>query len=706
MALNTNFVVGINLNDYFVDKDTGLPLSGGTITFYHDNNRAVGKYAYMLSGSPPNYTYLQLPNPIFLSSSGTIIISDTNQAVYFYPYDNEMNLDLYYVVVRDADGNVQLVRQGWPNIAPQASPIGATSGETDNQIINGQFHEVLFNSDNGITYSWTGSIVNRIFNPAPGWELIVSASGDGAIEVAQLPLAGNLNVNTNPPYALTVLPEGSNISSIRLRQTLYQNPSIWANNFLSAFMLIASFDSINHTIQMNYGTSVPDVPQTVLSGTTGTSGYNSIAGIVSIPASMNTAQPPNSFTYIDLVLPTVGFVGVSSVQVLPVENSGTPQAYIQNSVNKDAADLFYYYNPLIQQVPVPSISQGWDFKVNPTQWGAEFAATTGPSHYVWDQTIVWQSADNLFSAAKDGAGELNIVLASTGQFALIQYISMDDMHVLLANGWSSVINAFTDNILGASGTLSFYYTTDANLPAISSNLSLVLTMDANGKPATFNGNWTEFPNPQLGNAQFTLPFSGNYDPNPSVLNGWPQPLRGIGTSATYCAIVVGFASLPAQTVRFDSIAVTPGMLARPFAPLSYALTLQQMQYYWEQSYSPGVAPGTVTNVNMKQTLQGYNSVTLIIFASTFNLDYKTIKRSLTPINTFYSPTSPTAGQVLITGAGLSVGNLTLATFWTPMLGNSSSQYTGNYNQIATHSGTIIFPYLNYQYTADARLGVI
>lgn len=714
MALNTNYVVGINLNDYFVDKDTGLPLSGGTITFYHDNNRSVGKYAYMLSGSPPNYTYLQLPNPITLSSSGTIIVGDTNQAVYFYPYDNEMNLDLYYVVVRDIDGNVQLVRQGWPNVAPQASPVGSTSGETDNQIINGQFHEVLFNPDAGITYSWTGAIVNQIFNVAPGWELIVSASGDGAIEVAQLPLAGNLNINTNPPYALTVLPEGANISSIRLRQTLYQNPGIWANNFLSAFMLIASFDSINHTIQMNYGTSVPDVPQTVLSGTTGTSGYNSIAGIVSIPASANTAQPPNSFTYIDVVLPTSGFVGVSSVQVLPVENNGTPQAYIQNSINKDASDLFYYYNPLIQQVPVPSITQGWDFKVNPSQWGSSFSATTGPSHYVWDQTIVWQSSDNLVSAAKDSTGELNIVLGSTGQFALVQYLSMADMHILLANGWSSIINAFTSDISGARGTLSFWYTTDVSLPNVGSNLSLILTMDANGKPATFNGNWTELPNELLGNARFILPQSSNYNPAPSVLNGWSQPLRTVSISATYCAIVVGFAPLPAQTLRFDSISVTPGALARPFAPLSYALTLAQMKYYWEQSYEPGVAAGTITDYG--QMLYPYgcditqvSGSTFSYTVNTFGILLKQIKRVQNSSIVLYSPVTGASNSVRVrANTGIYAQNVTVSSSsgFTVEVGKEQISYIGSNSVEASGSGLLSNIYMSFHYTDDARLGVV
>ena len=68
MALDPQFVISSNLEEYFVDKDTGLPLSNGTVTYFEDQNRTVLKTVFKLSGTPPNYTYTALPNPITLSA--------------------------------------------------------------------------------------------------------------------------------------------------------------------------------------------------------------------------------------------------------------------------------------------------------------------------------------------------------------------------------------------------------------------------------------------------------------------------------------------------------------------------------------------------------------------------------------------------------------------------------------------------------------
>jgi len=716
MALDTNYVVGINLNDYFVNKDTGLPLSGGTITFYHDNNRSVGKYAYMLSGSPPNYTYLPLPNPITLSSVGTITVGGTNQAVYFYPYDQDMNLDLYYIVVRDSAGNVQLVRQAWPNSAPINSPLGTSSGETDNQLMNSQFSDVLFNPDVGVTYSWTGAIVNNIFNVAPNWDLIVSASGDGSVTINRLPITGNINIATNPPYALNVLPGGVNISSITLRQTLYQNPSIWANNFLSAFMLISSLDEIDHSISMNYGTSVPDVPQTLITGNTGLSGYVAIAGIANIGASLNTDSPPDAYTFIDIILPRIGDIAITSLQVLPVIDSSTPAAYIQNSVNKENSDLFSYYNPLIQSIPVPSISEGWDFKVNPSQFGISYAATTGASNYVWDQTILWQSTDNLISAGRDIIGRLQITLNATGQFALIQYLNAQQMQLLLENGWSTLINAYTDNAIGASGTVSFYYTTASSLPVLTSgtNQSIVSTLDSNGKPSGFNGVWVELENPLLVKNQFTIPYSGNNTCSPVALNGWSRPLYGVSSAATYIAIVIGFSSLPATSIYFDSISVTPGRLAVPFAPVDYLLTLKQMNRYFEKSYKYGVNPGTITN-------DGCIVITPISFSwgvefkaqpNNISITYDE-KVSLTPAINIYSVLTGVLNEFdiiwYLDTIIQSSGEFVVSSYYTQLSnGKKSSIYIQNGNLSRVDIGgtySVDNAIQTFHYTVDSRYGL-
>ena len=75
-GLNANYVAALDLNPYFVDKSTGTPLSGGTISFYEDNNRTTAKPVYELvqgGAIPPNYSYEPFSNPIILSGVGTVV---------------------------------------------------------------------------------------------------------------------------------------------------------------------------------------------------------------------------------------------------------------------------------------------------------------------------------------------------------------------------------------------------------------------------------------------------------------------------------------------------------------------------------------------------------------------------------------------------------------------------------------------------------
>lgn len=722
MALDTNFVVGINLNDYFVDKDTGLPLAGGKIYFKKDNNRSVGKYAYMLTGSPPNYTYTPLPNPVTLSSVGTVAVSptdDTNVAVYFYPYDEEGNLDLYFIQVTDSEGisggNIQLERQAWPNVSANTNPLGSVSGETDNQITNPQFSDVFFLQEEGTLLEWTGAITNQVFPIAPGWDLIVSASDTASIQVDRLELAGSLNINTNPPYALAVLPLGADISSIKLRQTLNFNPSIWANNTLSGFMLVSSLDSISHSVEMTYTTSVPNVPKTILTASTGTTGYVSAAGTLDIGASLNTDAPPAGVTYIDVLLPRTGYVAVSSIQVLPIAENSVPAAYIQDSINKQQSDLFYYYNPLIQQVPVPSISEGWDFRVNPSQWGSTSAMGAVASQYLWDQLIGWQSVNSSITASRLSPRALSIDRSTTNQFALIQYISGTQLRQLLSNDFSVLIRAYTTLVAGASGTVSFWATADSTLPNVApgTNLSLISTIDANGKPATFNGNWTEIPRSYRGEARFTIPYGTEMQDIP--LEGWNRTTRDLDATYTYAAIVIGFSSAPASGIGFESISVTPGLLARPYAPLSYDLTLAQMQYYYEKTYDPDVDPGTVTTSSclIAPCIFGHNTTDYVMFATLFGWQYKQVKCAL-PNHTLYSVLAVTPSRVnllLESPAGTPVINSTFTSAsWTLTNGKTAASYYPNtaspLESITTSQQNSAQGFIRWNATLDARYGIV
>lgn len=125
---------------YFVNKMTGAPLAAGVVTFYKDNDRTVKKPVYQLTGSPPNYSFSALPNPCILSAVGTFQDGSGNNIVpYFFPYDDQGNIELYYITVTSAFPGLvpQFVRPAEPpNVADL---IAADSESAENFIANGQF---------------------------------------------------------------------------------------------------------------------------------------------------------------------------------------------------------------------------------------------------------------------------------------------------------------------------------------------------------------------------------------------------------------------------------------------------------------------------------------------------------------------------------------------------------------------------------------
>ena len=147
MALNPQYVVAPNFQYAFVDRDTGEPLSQGKIFFYRDQDMTTPKPVYELQGNAANYTYSPLPNPIILSSAGTLVDNNGNQVVpYYYPFDAEGNQDLYYIVVQNAVGSPQFTVHAWPNPETGGSP-GGDNGLL-NYVPNGQFlaHTNLVNN--------------------------------------------------------------------------------------------------------------------------------------------------------------------------------------------------------------------------------------------------------------------------------------------------------------------------------------------------------------------------------------------------------------------------------------------------------------------------------------------------------------------------------------------------------------------------------
>ncbi len=150
MALNPDYMLAPSLQEYFVDKTTGLPLSGGFVYSYIDGTNIL-KPVYNLTGSSSSPVYTALPNPIPLSGVGTITDGSGNDILpYWFPFDTNGNVQLYKVVVKDSIGTTQFTRQAWPNTATAVTP--GTAAYTYNYVRNWQF----FSWSNSISYAPVG----------------------------------------------------------------------------------------------------------------------------------------------------------------------------------------------------------------------------------------------------------------------------------------------------------------------------------------------------------------------------------------------------------------------------------------------------------------------------------------------------------------------------------------------------------------------
>lgn len=138
-SLDDQYILAPSLQEYFVDKDSGLPLTNGYVYFYEDQARTIPKPVYQIVSAAPGgpYTYEALQNPLQLSAVGTVVDANGNDIIpYYHPYDDAGGVELYYIVVTDSDGNEQFTREAWPNLV--LNDVTADQDVT-NHIPNGQF---------------------------------------------------------------------------------------------------------------------------------------------------------------------------------------------------------------------------------------------------------------------------------------------------------------------------------------------------------------------------------------------------------------------------------------------------------------------------------------------------------------------------------------------------------------------------------------
>lgn len=176
-------VAAAMLQDFLIDKD-GTPMSGGTVTMYHDNSRTTLKNWYYQSGTPGNYTYITLPNPLTLSAAGTICdINGVDTIPFYYPWSetDESAHDPYYVTIVNHDETNQITRANFPFEGEGGGPTPTPVDSFNNLVINSGFWRnvqpnattstlpyasITYNSSNNMSSPATGPAYSTIVAPS------------------------------------------------------------------------------------------------------------------------------------------------------------------------------------------------------------------------------------------------------------------------------------------------------------------------------------------------------------------------------------------------------------------------------------------------------------------------------------------------------------------------------------------------------------
>lgn len=725
MALDPLYIVASDIEQYFVDKDSGLPLANGKLYFYRDIARSTPKTVYQLSGSPPNYTYTAMPNPIDLSAVGTVQnAGGDNEVIYYYPWitnpvTGELELDLYYIVCTDENDVVQFTREAWPNVTEGTTPSSSDTGFT-NQIANPQFTEVFINDGQTTTYTVSGA-TDEEFVFAPDWTFVIS--GTGTVVIQRIAIMGSDNIITSPPYVLDIS-VSAGITSCHLRQRMNVNSGLWASTDSRDIYLAGTFIAKNQGVgtigvQMFYEESTGGSPVTIVNATV-TTEYGQHKENALIPLSTNTDSGVDGYIDIYLSFAASTQLRLTSIQVVPVGQDLTFD-YDLDSSNREEALMGDYFIPALRAMPQESLLVGWDFPVNPAVPG-ESGNLTGVGTYIWDMTIAARGSSSTVSYARDSVtGGLQFTTAvAADAFYILQYLAGKDVKKILGSKLAVNVNAYRGSAGGAVTMRVYLYrgSSAATFPTLGTTIG---TLSSSGTFTLTAANWTAIPRGGLDTATATLTtVAANGDINNDNDHGFSQweitDATQIGDTDKF-AIVVSFGFAAAGSViTVNSVGLSLGDIpARP-APQAYEDVLKECQYYYETSFAPG-AVGTATIANAVYEPQNayfnQGAANVSCFPNGFGFQYKSVKWT-TPTLSIYSGSSTTAGRVtafLNGSSGTGSAEAVLATYYTAFASAGVNGFAFRGTGLSTmvspiSSSTAATAGILYHYVADARPGII
>ncbi len=688
IPIDPRYIPAFSIEDVLLDKDTGAPLSGGLVYFEYDDQRGLLKPIYQITGTSPNYTFIQMDNPVTLSSIGTFADTLGNPVIpYFFPYDANGDVELYYIRVTNSNDVPQFDREAQPYISFQESD--EILSVITNDLSNPQFNEVLFSTLAG-TYTYNvNAVSNSVINIAPDWDIIVSAPAAGAIIVTQLKPQGTLNIISNPGTLLTI--NSSGLTKLQLRQRIFGSPNLWGSGYLSASFVSKTYSGTGTTLNMFYSQSNGAVNELIKSALLPASGaYEQFSGSVFIPASNSSQTFPSAYIDIYFEIPLSIQIDITSIMVAFTGKTSIENiTYNQESSPRQIDHLFHYYKPQIFFKEINSFLTGWDFPLNPAQFGSTKTVTTTPA-YVWDQTIMASAVNNV--AVVRGSVTMALQATTTVDaeaFYMLQYLTG-------AQALETSLSALAVNILAYSavhpGVVVKVYLYNGNsastIPATATSLG---TIDSAGIfTLTAGANWTLIPQPN-GNASSATLLQTFIQDFPLI--GWDSSGTFYSAGTNNFAIVVTFAIPTSGTqVIVSSISCVPGNIATRPAPLTSTDVLNQCRWYWQKSFLPNVVPASSIGINSGESY-GFQVTAGNGSSNPGPIVRYPIQMRTNPIVITFNPIA----------AGIEIANIAGSATWTNtnLLGAQSNGFylTGNSNV-----GSDIGNACGIHWTANARLG--
>lgn len=602
-----HYIPAFSIEDVLLDKDTGAPLTGGIVTFFKDAQRLVMKPVFQITGTSPNYTFIQLPNPMTLSAIGTFQDALDNPVIpYFFPYNSSLGVELYYITVTSSGLVAQFTREAQPFIPGQGSGT-VVPGTIENELSNPQFAEVLFDTNAAsVTYNFNGVTDNEVVI-APDWLIRVTSPAAGTVTVTQLRPLGSLNLPTNPGTLLQINSTG--LTSLQLRQRIVGSPNLWGHGYISGGFMAKVYGGTDKTLTLNYSQSNGTiVNQIIVSATVnGNYAYYPPAdgnGSALIDLSTSGSTFPTAFIDVFLDLPVGVMMDITSVMMVATDGTSVPVVgYEQESNPRQIDHLFHYFKPGLDFKPISSYLVGWDFAMNPSQFYATGgingsvpvnAIGANKGYYAWDQTIIFQTANNGFTVArlpKDAS--LQITAALNGQLAILQYLIGNQARNIFVDLVLNGISAYVEvaSLPVKTYTISLWWSDNASLPNIVAGTTFFTGLDADGKPTTITAGWHEIARAHIGESnKFANITAGiieqfNFD---NFRDGTAE-----NAQASLFAIVIGTSALIAgDVVTFQSASVVPGVIGTSPAPQTPDEVLRECQYYYQKSFPLNQTPAS------------------------------------------------------------------------------------------------------------------